>query len=70
MTKYDLSQEYKFDSMLENAASIINHINRLMKKSPMTVSKGYQSKDTQATRSKGENPQTDEGHVNNPGINI
>lgn len=56
--------------MLENAANIINHINRLMKKSPMTISIGYQSKDTQATRSKGENLQTDEGHVNNPGINI
>ena len=41
-----------------------------MKKSPMTVLIGYQSKDTQATRSKGESLQTDEGHVNNPGINI
>lgn len=37
MTNCDLSQEYKFGSLLENTSKIINQINKPKKKSHMII---------------------------------
>lgn len=69
MTKCDLSQEYKFGSILENMSNIISHINRLKKKIHTIVSIDYQGKDTWQTRSRRELDKPDKGHLQNPSIN-
>lgn len=44
MMKCNFFQEYKLDSVLENASNLNNHINRLRKKGHIIISIDYQVK--------------------------